>query len=71
MEIQSGAGLDVMAQSISKETFGAQLVTKTIDNMNTNNKFSGSGSTDADYDFQKSVLTGAYMGESSIINKLV
>ncbi len=69
MEIQSDAGLALMAQSISKASFGAQLVTKTIDYMNTNNKFGGS--TDADYDFQKTVLSGAYMGESSIIDKMV
>lgn len=69
MEIQSETGLSLMAQPTTREAFDAQLVTKTIDHMNTNSK---SGvARDADYDFQKTVLSGAYLGESSIINKLV
>ncbi|MFP4237548.1 MAG: hypothetical protein ACLFRQ_08410 [Desulfonatronovibrio sp.] len=69
MEIQSDIGVVQMAQSMSKETFGAQVVTKTLDELNTNNN--SSGSTDSDYDFQKSVLQAAVTGESTAIDKLV
>lgn len=69
MEIQSGIGVAQMAQSMSKETFGAQVVTKTLDYLNENNN--SSGSTNADYDFQKSVLQAAITGESTAIDKLV
>ncbi|MFP4398332.1 MAG: hypothetical protein ACLFPY_09650 [Desulfonatronovibrio sp.] len=69
MEIQSDIGVVQMAQSMSKETFGAQVVTKTLDDLNTNNN--SSGSKDSDYDFQKSVLQAAVTGESTAIDKLV
>jgi len=48
-----------------KETFGAQVVTKTLDYMNSN---PSSGSTSADYDFQKSVLSAVYTGTGTILD---
>ncbi|MFW5730423.1 MAG: hypothetical protein ACOCV7_02135 [Desulfonatronovibrionaceae bacterium] len=81
MEIQSSSGMSQMNQmdqmrhqnqmqqaeeKASKQMFGAQVVEKTLDYMNSSN-----GTTDADYDFQKSVL-GSYTANSTlIINELV
>ncbi|NDV21480.1 hypothetical protein [Desulfovibrio sp. JC022] len=54
------------AQVVSdKQLFGAQVVTKTLDYMNSDQ--SGS-STNNDYDFQKSVLSAAYSGVGTIAN---
>ncbi|QLA15143.1 hypothetical protein [Desulfolutivibrio sulfoxidireducens] len=53
MEIGSTTGAAVMASALGQETFGAQVVTKTLDYMNKDNKSGGIG---ADYDFQTKVL---------------
>ncbi|WP_027180080.1 hypothetical protein [Maridesulfovibrio bastinii] len=47
-----------------KQTFGAQVVTKTLDYMNSDS--GNSGSTNSDYDFQKSVLGSHYSGLGAI-----
>ena len=57
-----GAGL----QTFDKDTFGAQVVTKTLDYMNA----SPSGSQNSDYDFQKSVLSAVYTGTGTILDNL-
>ena len=41
-----------------KQTFGAQVVSATLDKMNQN----GFGQTNSDYDFQKSVLSAHGLG---------
>lgn len=46
------------AATTDKQTFGAQVVTKTLDYMNNNS--GNSGGTNSDYDFQKSVLGATY-----------
>ncbi|WP_028575088.1 hypothetical protein [Desulfonatronovibrio hydrogenovorans] len=69
MEIQSDSGMAQASQAMTRETFGAQVVTKTLDYMNTSNHFSGS--TDADYDFQQKVLSAAFADQGTLINKLV
>jgi len=44
-----------------KQTFGAAVVSKTLDYMNSNqNSWGRSSGFNADYDFQKSVLSAAY-----------
>ena len=69
MEIQASSEMAAMANTVSKATFGAEVVTKTLDYMNTKNGFGGT--TSADYDFQKSVLSGAYSDHSKFIDKMV
>ena len=59
------AGFDQAAPApADAETFGAQVVTKTLDTMNK----APSGGTNADYDFQKSVLGAAYTGAGTILD---
>ncbi|WP_027720941.1 hypothetical protein [Maridesulfovibrio zosterae] len=48
-----------------KQLFGAQVVTKTLDYMNSN-QFNSSNNSD--YDFQKSVLGAKYSGVGVIAN---
>lgn len=50
-----------------KETFSAQLVTQTMDNLNTN----VSGERNADYAFQTSVLNAGALGKGLYVNKMV
>lgn len=60
------AGVDAANNNIGpvdKETFGASVVTSTLDNMNR----SPSGDMDASYDFQNKVL-GAYAGAGTILD---
>ena len=54
-------------ENVDKETFGAQVVSKTLDYMNEDS----SGSTDSDYDFQKRVLEGAFTGKGTIMDTLI
>lgn len=64
------SGINAAATAVDKATekqlFGAQVVTKTLDYMNSD-QF-GSSSTNSDYDFQKSVLGAAYSGVGAITN---
>lgn len=54
-----------LSEATAKQTFGAQVVTATLDKMNTNS----SGAVNADYDFQTKVLTaGAVAGKGSMFN---
>lgn len=53
------------ASAIDKETFGAQVVSKTLDVMN-----SGNAASASDYQFQKDVLNAAYTGQGTIIDEL-
>jgi hypothetical protein len=65
MDIGSAQGTASMAASMQKDTFGAQLVTKTLDYMNQDQN---SGTTNADYDFQTKVLSAAGIGGNLNIN---
>ena len=53
-------------QSFSADTFGAQVVTKTLDYMNDDPM----GGQNSDYDFQKSVLSAVYTGAGTILDDL-
>lgn len=53
-------------QALGKDTFGAQVVTKTLDMMNEGPSPSG----DSSYDFQKSVLSAVYTGTGTILDNL-
>ncbi|CCO22109.1 hypothetical protein [Maridesulfovibrio hydrothermalis] len=59
------AAATAVEKATDKQLFGAQVVTKTLDYMNSDQ--SGS-STNADYDFQKSVLSAHYMGKGTLAN---
>ncbi|WP_045216358.1 hypothetical protein [Desulfonatronovibrio magnus] len=72
MEVQNNAQMSWSLESVQAKTrteFDGQLVTSTLDNYNQNVKTGSTGN--ADYDFQKSVLEPAYLGESSIVNQKV
>ena len=60
MDAISGASLNSLAQTTDKQTFGAQVVSSTIDRLNTNQ----SGQTNSDYDFQTKVLSGMGIGKN-------
>ncbi|WP_232034855.1 hypothetical protein [Desulfovibrio ferrophilus] len=55
------------SMAADKETFGAQVVTKTLDYMNSS---PSSGSTSANYDFQKSVLSAVYTGTGTLLDSV-
>lgn len=57
------------ANAMDSQTFGAQVVTKTLDYMNSDTQFGSS--QNADYDFQKSVLSAAYTGKGGFANLMV
>ncbi|MBU1610254.1 MAG: hypothetical protein KKC99_00280 [Proteobacteria bacterium] len=58
----SAAGLGA-GQPTDKETFGASVVSSTLDAMNTD----AMGNSDSSYEFQKKVLS-AFTGNGSIVN---
>lgn len=62
------AGMQGMSQSMDKQMFGAQVVSKTLDYMNQNQHQNSCGGDAASYDFQKSVLGAAYSGIGAIMN---
>ena len=68
MEIQSSASAPLMAQTLQNDSFGAQVVDKTLEYMNSNNNRFGSGSKDADYDFQTKVLSAGFTGKGTTID---
>lgn len=62
------SGMQGMSQGMDKQTFGAQVVSKTLDYMNQNQHQNSYGGDAASYDFQKSVLGAAYSGVGAIMN---
>lgn len=56
------------AMADDKQTFGAKVVTKTLDYMNSDS--ANGGSTNSDYDFQKSVLGSHYSGLGAIADTI-
>lgn len=59
--VQSAGAATAMATSAIKDTTGAQLISKTLDKMNTAQSMSGP-KINADYQFQKDVLSAAGIG---------
>lgn len=57
----------MMQTAMDSQTFGAQVVTKTLDYMNSGDSFGGN-SASADYDFQTSVLSAAYGGSGGLFD---
>ncbi len=51
---------------MDSDTFGAQLVTQTLDTMNQDPFGSGSNNS---YQFQKDVLSAAYSGAGALVNQ--
>lgn len=66
MSDYSSMSIGSMASAMDAQTFGAQVVTKTLDYMN---QHQSSGQSNSNYDFQKSVL-GAW-ASGAIVNNLV
>ncbi|WP_291328834.1 hypothetical protein [Desulfovibrio sp. UCD-KL4C] len=54
-----------ISAATEKQLFGAQVVTKTLDYLNSSQT---SSSTNSDYDFQKSVLGAYFAGKGAIAN---
>ena len=67
MEIASSAGSMQLAAGAAagaiRDTTGAQVITKTLDKLNTYSTLSGP-MTDANYQFQKDVLSAAGLGQN-------
>lgn len=66
MEITATSTAAMSADS-AKATFGAEVVTKTLDYMNQ----SQTGGMSQDYEFQKDVLSSVFASSGKIINELV
>jgi hypothetical protein len=60
------SGLDSSSAITDRQTFGAQVVTATLDKLNTGT----GGEKNADYDFQTKVLGGA-LGVGAVVNDKV
>jgi len=50
---------------VDKQTLGAAVVTKTLDNMNSGGQ---GGGTNSDYDFQTKVLEGGLVAKGLVVN---
>ncbi|CAK7029126.1 MAG: hypothetical protein DELT_02707 [Desulfovibrio sp.] len=59
--MDSISGTASQAQGVLKDTTGAQLISKTLDRMNTAQSLTGP-KVNADYQFQKDVLSAAGIG---------
>ncbi len=66
MAISGTSSMSAMTQAMQKQTFGAQVVTKTLDYLNNNGtSYNAGNSMSQTYDFAKNVL-GAYTGKGTI-----
>lgn len=66
----AGFAMASATAAMNSQTFGAQVVSKTLDYMNSGSG-AGMSSQAADYDFQTSVLSAAYTGKGSLANNMV
>jgi hypothetical protein len=64
--ISSDMSATTISTGMSRQEFGAQVVSKTLDYMNSNS--SSSSGFNADYDFQTSVLGAAYSGTGTVLD---
>jgi hypothetical protein len=60
MDAIDGTSLGTMATATDKQTFGAQVVSGTLNKMNTDS----SGNRNSDYDFQTKVLSSMGLGNN-------
>ncbi|MCK9241551.1 hypothetical protein [Desulfocurvus sp.] len=69
MDFSIGSDMSVTTVStgMSRQEFGAQVVSKTLDYMNSNS----SSGFNADYDFQTSVLGAAYSGKGTMVEMMI
>jgi hypothetical protein len=56
---------DVQVQAVDRQTFGAMVVSKTLDTLNAQRTGQGGSSL---YDFQKDVLLPVYTGRGTIMD---
>lgn len=68
MDALSSASAGMLANSLEKQSFNAQLVSKTLDYMNMGSGMGAMSSKNADYDFQTNVLSAAFTGKGAIAN---
>lgn len=61
--LSSAAGAVSLAEGVIRDTTGAQVITKTLDRMNTVPTLSGSA-IDSGYQFRKDVLSAAGVGNA-------
>jgi hypothetical protein len=67
-----GFGAQNLSMANPKDTFGAQVVGKTLEYMNQNqNQFGVGGMSNADYDFQTKVLSAGMLGKGGFADENV
>jgi len=66
MDVSATDSVAQAANTMAKQTFGAEVVTETLNVMNQDNS-----GTDADYDFQTKVLGAAYSGSGTMVDMMV
>ncbi|MBT8763443.1 hypothetical protein KFV02_05805 [Desulfohalobiaceae bacterium Ax17] len=69
MDVQTSFSMEMFTQSLKQNQFGAQLIQKTLDRMDSN-QYQNS-LVNQDQEFQTSILRAAYEGRGTMINKLV
>ncbi|NCD26303.1 MAG: hypothetical protein EOL86_12035 [Deltaproteobacteria bacterium] len=67
METQASSGLGTSSQIWDRRTFGAAVVSTTLDYMNRNENQNRMNNS---YDFQKSVLGAAYTGKGTLADTI-
>jgi hypothetical protein len=69
MSIESiqSASASYVAETMTAETFAADVVTKTLDTLNAKDE---SSSSKTDYTFQRDVLDAVYTGRGTILDDL-
>ena len=68
MDVNATAGVAGLANALQTQKFGAQLVTATLDRLNTD---PASGRINPDYDFQTKVLGAAFAGKGTAVDMMV
>ena len=61
MDINTSAATGMMGKALDSQTLGAQVVTSTLNKMNTDPV---SGKLNSDFDFQNKVLAGQGLGKN-------
>lgn len=73
MEVTGVSSITALTTTVEQQDVGAQVVSKTLDKVNqytAKDQAPVYNASNADYDFQKSVL-GAYAGKGTLINSIV
>jgi len=68
MDVSATDSVAQAANTMAKQTFGAEVVTETLNVMNQDQNNAG---TNSDFDFQTKVLGAAYSGSGTMIDMMV